>query len=180
MVLINKYIDIHWKDTCLFFSPLIIDHTCLNSRCPETVWSIILNIRLSSSPVLNPERLMIKIYIHNAHGQWLQQEDLSPQQRDPEPVPLPAHQNRPGKKSLASCIKVTKDGLKGLQSKSIFDVDDKKKKTTTFKEVWACVAGAFPSIGEIIIFAIILILCIYGFTLFVRTKFFSKVKHSEL
>lgn len=59
-------------------------------------------------------------------------------------------------------------------------MDDKKKKTTTFKEVWARVAGTFPSIGEIIIFAIILILCIYGFTLFVKTKFFSKVKHSEL
>ena len=70
--------------------------------------------------------------------------------------------------------------LKGLQSKSIFDVDDKKKKTTTFKEVWARVAGAFPSIGEIIIFAIILILFTYGFTLFLRTKFSSKVKHSEL
>lgn len=68
----------------------------------------------------------------------------------------------------------------GLQSKSIFDVDDKKKKTTTFKEVWARVAGAFPSIGEIILFAIISILFTYGFTLFIRTKFSSKVKHSEL
>ena len=60
-------------------------------------------------------------------------------------------------------------------------MDDKKKKTTTtFKEVWARVARAFPSIGEIIIFAIILILCTYGFTLFLRTKYFSKIKHSEL
>ena len=68
----------------------------------------------------------------------------------------------------------------GLQSKSIFDVKEKKDSPRTFKEVWSRVSRAFPSVGEFVLILLILSLCTYGLTLFLRTKYYSGVQHSEL
>ena len=69
----------------------------------------------------------------------------------------------------------------GLQSKSIFDTDEKKEKTkATFKEVWSRLTRAFSSVGEIITVSLTLLFFFYGLMVFLRTKYYSGVKHTEL
>ena len=70
----------------------------------------------------------------------------------------------------------------GLQSKSIFDVDDKKdsKKHKTFRQFWSNLTRTFTSAGEILLLICIITLFGGGLLLLIQSKYFSKIKHTEL
>ena len=70
--------------------------------------------------------------------------------------------------------------FQGLQSRSIFDVDQREKERRTFRAFWARLKREFSSFTETFIIVIIIGLFTYGLTLFLKTKYFSGVKHSEL
>ena len=70
----------------------------------------------------------------------------------------------------------------GLQSKSIFDVDENKdsKKQRTFRQLWSNLSRTFTSAGEILLLSCIIALFGGGIFLLLQSKYFSEIKHSEL
>ena len=68
----------------------------------------------------------------------------------------------------------------GLQSRSIFDVEQREKEKRTFKAFWARIKREFSSSAETLIIITILGLFSYGLTLFLKTRYFTDIKHSEL
>ena len=68
----------------------------------------------------------------------------------------------------------------GIQSRSIFDVEQRDKEKKTFRAFWSRLQREFTSWTETLIIVIILALCSYGLAIFFKQKYFSDIKHSEL
>ena len=69
---------------------------------------------------------------------------------------------------------------KGLKSSPVYDFKEKDKKSRTFRAIRQSIARTFPSILETLFFLLIIILFIYGLTLFIRAKYFSEIQPTEL